>query len=368
MRVLCLVNGRELGYPASRAWALFGGASRHQVTFCYRQGGRWGDTRRLFAAVRANRPDLVYVFDMAVPGIVAALAARAFGLCPFAVDTGDAVYEYSRLVTSRSRLTCELLGLMEPLAYRRAAAIVVRGTRHKEHLETLGYGNVHVIQEYVDLERTRPVDAADLQRQLGLVDAFVVGLVGSLRWNGRWRMCYGWDLVEALPHVESPRVRGLIVGGGDGLPKLQARAAELGVADKLVFTGRVPQHEVYRYINAMDACLSTQTNNLVGQVRTTIKLPEYLACGKYVIATDVGEASLVLGGIGSLLPYRADVVRDDGYPLLLAREIDRLAARPEITQQVAQRARETAREHFEVGMLARRAEGLLDDIAQRLGR
>jgi hypothetical protein len=44
----------------------------------------------------------------------------------------------------------------------------------------------------------------------------------------------------------------------------------------------------------MDICLSTQTNDVVGWVRTTGKLPLYLAAGRYVLASRVGEAARVL--------------------------------------------------------------------------
>ena len=39
-----------------------------------------------------------------------------------------------------------------------------------------------------------------------------------------------------------------------------------------------------RHLSIMDVCISTQSNDLVGMVRTTGKLPLYLAYGKYVIA------------------------------------------------------------------------------------
>ena len=58
---------------------------------------------------------------------------------------------------------------------------------------------------------------------------------------------------------------------------------------------------VRRYVNrleenlgALDVVLSTQSNDVVGQVRTTGKLPLYMANGRFILATDVGEASLVL--------------------------------------------------------------------------
>ena len=84
-------------------------------------------------------------------------------------------------------------------------------------------------------------------------------------------------------------VRALIVGDGDGLPHLQQRAQELGLGDRVRFTGRVPIEEVPLYTSMMDVALSTQTNNRIGQVRTTGKLPEYMAAGCYVLATDVGK-------------------------------------------------------------------------------
>ncbi|MGD8239058.1 MAG: hypothetical protein PVH68_10930 [Armatimonadota bacterium] len=65
----------------------------------------------------------------------------------------------------------------------------------------------------------------------------------------------------------------------------------------------------------------------------------------------MGEASLLLPGIGSPLPCGAGVVRDDDYPVALAREIDRVASHPEV-----------AHERFEVGMLAGEAERMLEEI------
>ena len=72
----------------------------------------------------------------------------------------------------------------------------------------------------------------------------------------------------------------------------------------------------------MDAALSTQTNNRVGSVRTTGKLAHYMACGCYVLATDVGEARLLLPP-EMRLPY--DGIKDAAYPARLAQKIAELA-------------------------------------------
>jgi len=363
MRVLVLANGGPNSAMGRRAQALFGDGGSHEVGICYREGARWGEAVRLAREIRALRPQVVVLLDLAIHSFLAWLLAGGQRRAQLVSLTGDDMYAYHRLVRGRSEVICKAARLLEDCAFRRSELIGVRGTFHKQHLEERGYRNVRLLTDHVDLDVMRPVRADELRARLGLSGMFVAGAVGTLSWNPRWRLCYGWDLVEALPLVRQPSVRGLIVGGGDGLDQLRARAAELGVGDRLVFMGQVPPERVCSYINTMDVCLSTQTNNLVGRVRTTIKLPEYLACGRYVIATDVGEASLVLPGIGSLLPYAPEVVRDDEYPARLAAEVDRLAGQPELTRAVAERARQVAEERFDLRKLRERAAAMLDELA-----
>jgi glycosyltransferase involved in cell wall biosynthesis len=74
----------------------------------------------------------------------------------------------------------------------------------------------------------------------------------------------------------------------------------------------------------MDVCVSTQSNDAVGRSRTTAKLPEYLACDRFVLATDVGGASDVLPG-EMLMPYEG--VKDRDYPRRLAVRLGELATR-----------------------------------------
>jgi glycosyltransferase involved in cell wall biosynthesis len=159
------------------------------------------------------------------------------------------------------------------------------------------------IPDGVDVDRFTPVADDSLRRELGIPDsALVVGLVGSLRLGRRVGATYGWDLVEALGLLPDEPVWALIVGDGDGITALRGRAEELGVSNRIVLPGYVPHESVHAYVAAMDVCLSRQTNDEVGRGRTTAKLPEYLACDRFVLATAVGAAADVLPG-EMLLPY-----------------------------------------------------------------
>ena len=83
----------------------------------------------------------------------------------------------------------------------------------------------------------------------------------------------------------------------------------------MLFAGRIAYERLPDYLAALDVCLSTQTNDLAGQARTTGKLPLYLAAGRYILASRVGEAALVLPD-DMLLDYHGVVDRD--YPARLA--------------------------------------------------
>jgi glycosyltransferase involved in cell wall biosynthesis len=63
---------------------------------------------------------------------------------------------------------------------------------------------------------------------------------------------------------------------------------QTGVSDKFIFTGIVPYEEVSKYINASDVCVHLpfgKRNERVGA--SSLKLFEYMACGKPIITTDV---------------------------------------------------------------------------------
>jgi glycosyltransferase involved in cell wall biosynthesis len=175
--------------------------------------------------------------------------------------------------------------------------------------------------------------------------------VGSLIFSRRLRICYGWDLIEALAHT-AHEVVALIVGDGSGLEFLRARADELGVADRCRFVGRVPTDQVGRYVCAADVAVSTQTNDLVGRVRTTGKLPLYLACGRPVLASHVGEAARLLGPLGWTIPYSGVV--DRSYPKRLAEAVELWRGDPGGAEGRQAIALKLAESEFDVEVMRRR--------------
>lgn len=238
---------------------------------------------------------MVYLLNTAMPGgwLVPGWTRRH--RIPYVLDTGDLVYEMALESGVGAGWKLPLLKHVESFAQRRASAIVVRGTRHQELLRERGYRRVELIRDgYVD---PGPVDVAAVDRlrdQLGITGRFVVGVLGSTVWSPKLRICYGWDLLQALPRLQDLPISGLVVGDGDGLPWLKDEARRLGVEDRVRFAGRIPYADVQPMLRVFDIAMSTQTNNLPGRVRTTGKLPEYMAAGRFIAASRVGEAELLL--------------------------------------------------------------------------
>jgi len=326
LRVLLLARQRG-GLMDQRARALAARAGPGvDVELAHRPVTPQG-ARALVARVLTARVDAVYVFDTNPRELAPAVLRRLRGT-PLVLEAGDAVAAHMRAIgAGRARVAWR--GAFERGGWHGADVLVVRGEGFRDVLSELGVTRpVHVLPDGVDLGRFRPDAPTRFRRRVGLSeDAVAIGVVGSIVWNPRAQTAYGWELVEALPLVP-PRVHAVVVGEGDGVAHLRARAAELGVADRLVTPGRVPHDLVPDVLGGLDAVTWTQTPDAVGRCRTTMKLPEYLACGKYVLASDVGEARRCVTANGYRIPYAGG--RDPAYVSGLVDAIRALAADPSL--------------------------------------
>lgn len=272
---------------------------------------------------RGPRPDAVVAYDGNPRELGPALVARARGI-PLIVESGDVGYALIAATGGHSARVA-YREAVERASWRLADTLVVVSEGFLPVLEELGVRRpIEVVPEGVDTRRFRPLDPAPWRARLGLRDdELAAGVVGSIEWSAAGT-AYGWELVDALPQTP-PSVRAVIVGGGSGVEPLRERARSLGVEDRLLLTGPVAHEEVPGVLAALDVVTCTQTPDLVGRGRTTQKLPEYLACGKYVLATDVGVLPRYLRGNGRVLPYRGG--RDLVYAGAVARELAALAGR-----------------------------------------
>ncbi|HKJ87113.1 MAG TPA: glycosyltransferase family 4 protein, partial [Gammaproteobacteria bacterium] len=161
-----------------------------------------------------------------------------------------------------------------------------------------------VVPNAVDRDRFHPGVSGDgVRKELGLGDHLVVGFVGWIRpWHGVD------DLLEAFGRLAERRTDAalLLVGDGPAVPALRARSVELGLEDRVIFTGPVDRERVPEYVAAMD--VAVQPN--VTAYASPIKLFEYLATGRPVIAPDKPNITEVISEGREGLLFRAGDVED----------------------------------------------------------
>lgn len=123
-----------------------------------------------------------------------------------------------------------------------------------------------------------------------------------LRRRGKTTLCYVGDmgyhdgvdyLLRALQHLVRDMDRTdflcVLVGAGDAWSGMKSLSEELGLADYVLFTGRVDQSQVARYLSSADICVAPEPSNSYNDRSTMIKVMEYMALGKPIVAFDLPE-------------------------------------------------------------------------------
>ena len=157
---------------------------------------------------------------------------------------------------------------------------------------------------------------------------------------------------------ELPTVEFLLVGDGPLRPRLEAMTAELGIAQRVAFTGE--RHDIPAVLASMDVSALISSSESLSNV-----ILESMAAGVPVVATAVGgNPELVKDGeTGQLVPA--------GNENRLVEALLRLAGDTSLRQQYSQRGREFARS-FHVNVICRRYEqvyvSLLEEKGVRVGR
>lgn len=166
-------------------------------------------------------------------------------------------------------------------AARRADASIGVCAALMDVLRTAGHDpqRLHVLRNGVDLQRFRPLPQAKMRAELGLEGAPLLLSVGYLVERKGHHIAIA-ALAALLPAY--PQARLVIIGEGAERTVLEALAIQLNVADKVSFTGALPNTELLKWYSAADIFLLCSSREGWANV-----LLEAMACGTPVVATDI---------------------------------------------------------------------------------
>src|SRR5436190_1642521 len=123
--VAFVVNGGPDSAMAIRARAFAAGLPDFQPTLHYRYGTRRSAFARYVGSLRGVRPSTVYVLDLTLPAILAAMTMRRLTKCRVILETGDATAALISAHHRLGRLGHPLLALYERASFEAADAVVV---------------------------------------------------------------------------------------------------------------------------------------------------------------------------------------------------------------------------------------------------
>ncbi|MGQ9862352.1 MAG: TIGR04063 family PEP-CTERM/XrtA system glycosyltransferase [Thiobacillaceae bacterium] len=266
--------------------------------------------RRLLELAERLRPDLLHAHSPVLNAYPALHVGHRLGI-PVVYEIRafweDAAVDHG--TQSEGGLRYRLTKALETRAVRQADRVVTicEGLRGDLVARGISPEKIGVVPNAVDAEAFilggRP--DPELRARLGLTGSRVLGFIGSF---------YAYEgldlLLAALPRMlaVAPDIRILLVGGGPQEANLKAQARDLGVADKVVFTGRVPHAEVSRYYDQIDVLAYPRHSMRLTELVTPLKPLEAMAQGRLFIASDVGgHRELVRDGETGLLFRAGDV-------------------------------------------------------------
>ena len=253
------------------------------------------------------RPDVIHAHSPVLNALPALRAGRRLGI-PVVYEIRafweDAAVDHG--TTREHSLRYRLTHALETWALRRVGHVftICEGLRADIVARGIPAERVTVIPNAVDIESFQlsgEPDAA-LKARLGLDGRTVIGFVGSF---------YAYEgldlLLDAVPALlaRQPDLRVLLVGGGPQEANLKAQASRLGIADRVIFTGRVPHGEVSRYYDLIDLLAYPRHSMRLTELVTPLKPLEAMAQGRVFVASDVGgHKELVRDGVTGRL-FRA---------------------------------------------------------------
>ena len=192
---------------------------------------------------------------------------------------------------------------------------------------------VLIVPNAVSEDFLQPLPDADaLRNELGIApNEHVVGEVSTLvPHEGIGTLLEATRLLRerGLP------VRVLIVGDGPERPALQRQAADLGLAEAAIFTGRVPAAKVREFHALLDVFVVPRTPDRVCQLVTPLKPIEAMASGLCVVTSDVRAlAEIIKPDVTGALTIPED-------PVALADTLELLVCSPDIRKKLGDNARE----------------------------
>lgn len=251
----------------------------------------------------------------------------------FIFDHHDLVPEMygERFKAPNNKLIFKILIWMEKISCRLADHVIATNNSYKTmEMERDGVSEkrITIVRNGPNLKRLYLVDPDDALRRKGKT---IIGFVGVMARQD------GVDyLLRALHQLAYQLNRNdfycVIVGSGSTLRELKSLVTQLKLDEKVWFTGYIPHADLLRYLSTADICIDPDPSNSFNDRCTMIKMMEYMAMSKPIVAFDLPEHRVTAKG--------AALYARPNDELDFARQIELLMDNPEQRKEMGRIGRE----------------------------
>lgn len=244
----------------------------------------------LIPRVRQFAPDLLLAYWVYPDGYAALRTARALGLPCIVGARGSDIHVRSGINALMTRRT--IAGVDRLLTVSKAMRTAA--------IEQFGASatRVHTISNGFNTDIFKPRDRHAMRNMLGVeADAKLIVYVGRLVESKGMR-----ELITAFARTSQrePRQRLALIGDGVMREQLLALISEQGLGDRILLPGGCEPERVAEWIGAADVLTLPSWSEGYPNV-----VVEAIACGRPVVATDVGGTREIIGpDNGILVPAR----------------------------------------------------------------
>lgn len=250
----------------------------------------------------ASWADLIHFqkcyYYAALPAMVASLLKNK----PIHYDWDDwetKIFYYSN---PKQRIVGEFLNIYEKLIPRVVDTVSVSSSHLRKRALSLGVSQEKIVPAPVgaDFEEFNPKIIEEyrgnVKKRYG-INHYLVLYLGQL---------HGAQYAELFINTASLILRSrkdvifMVIGEGYRLGELKELTRALGIVEHFIFTGHVPHSEIPQYLADADVCVACFEENDITKCKSPLKIVEYLACGKAIVASNVGEVRNMVGGVGVL--------------------------------------------------------------------
>ncbi len=221
---------------------------------------------------------------------------------------------------------------LEIVTLKQADAVIVQSNQLMSYYESLGVSKekIYVIPNAADIKKFQPREKYEsVVSEYKLQDKIVIGWIGA---------GYAWTGIDVVIDMAKklmrnyPSVRFLMVGSKHNMDVFQTHFNSKDFEDRVILPGFVPHEKMPDYLSCMDIVLAPYPK-LDFFYASSMKLFEYMAAGKAIVATRIGQmAEVIQDGINGFL-FEPDLSSE------LYEKVELLVTSEALRKKISQNAR-----------------------------